>query len=98
MDMLARVTTWEGGNADGLRSAVEELRSNVKEGPPPGVKSKGFSVLVDQESGRTLMIGLFENEQDLQDSEAALKAMDPPSGIGTMAGREVYEVGVDVRM
>ena len=96
--MLARVTTWEGGTAEGLRAATEEMQANVRSGPPEGVKSTGFTMLVDPEGGRALMIGLFATREDLDESEAALKAMDPPSGVGSMASKDVYEVATDVRM
>jgi hypothetical protein len=96
--MLARVTTWEGGTQDGIRAASEEMRSNVAQGPPPGVKSSGLTMLADPEGGRVLMIGLFENEADLEESEAVLKQMNPPEGMGNRASLEVYEVVADVRM
>jgi hypothetical protein len=70
--MLARVTAWEGGSAEGIRAASEEMRSNVSQGPPPGVKSTGLTMLADPQAGRGLMIGLFETEDDLRESEAAL--------------------------
>ena len=96
--MLARVTTFEGGTADGIRAGGEELNANVAAGPPPGVKSSGFTMLIDPEGGRVMMIGLFANEDDLNESEVALKAMNPPEGIGSMASRDVYDVAVEVRM
>jgi hypothetical protein len=96
--MLARVTTWEGGTAEGIRAASEQMRSNVSQGPPPGVTSTGFTMLADPEGGRVLMIGLFESEDDLRESEAALKEMNPPEGIGSRAATDVYEVATDVRM
>ncbi|MEA2157080.1 MAG: hypothetical protein QOE11_3220 [Solirubrobacteraceae bacterium] len=96
--MLARVTTWEGGSADGIRAASEQMQSNVSQGPPPGVKSTGFTMLADAEGGRVLMIGLFASEDDLHDSEAALKEMNPPDGLGSRTTTEVYEVVSDVRM
>jgi hypothetical protein len=96
--MLARVTTWEGGSAAGIRDAAEQMRSNVSQGPPPGVKSDGFTMLVDPDGGRVLMIGLFSNEDDLRESEVALKQMNPPEGLGNRTGTEVYEVATEVRM
>lgn len=96
--MLARVTTWEGGTADGIRAASEEMRSNISQGPPPGVRSTGLTMLVDPEGGRVLMIGLFANEDDLHESEAALKQMNPPEGLGSRGGIDVYEVAAEVRM
>lgn len=96
--MLARVTTWEGGTADGIRAASEEMRTSVAQGPPSGVKSAGFTMLADPEGGRVLMIGLFETEADMQESEPALQAMNPPDGLGSRTGTEVYEVVADPRM
>ena len=96
--MLARVTTWEGGTAEGIRAASEEMRSNVSQGPPPGVKSTGLTMLADPKRGRVVMIGLFETEEDLQQSEAALKQMNPPDGLGNRGPIDVYEVVADVRM
>jgi hypothetical protein len=96
--MLARVTTFEGGTADGVRAAVEQLRSDAPSGPPPGVKSEGLTMLFDADGGRVMFIGLFASEEDLRASEAALEAMSPPEGAGTRSSVDIYEVGVDVRM
>jgi len=96
--MLARVTTWEGGTAEGIRAAAEELRSNIPQGPPPGIKSTGITMLIDPDGGRMLMIGLFAGEDDLRESEAALQAMDVPEGMGTRKSVDVYEVGAEARM
>jgi hypothetical protein len=90
--MLARVTTWEGGTAEGIRAASEEMRSNVSQGPPPGVKSTGLTMLADPEGGRVVKVGLFETEQDLQEQ------MNPPDGLGKRGAIDVYEVVADVRM
>ena len=96
--MLARVTTWEGGTREGIRAASEEMRSNVAQGPPPGIKSTGLTMLADPEGGRVVMIGLFQTEEDLQESEPALKQMNPPDGLGNRGPIDVYEVVADVRM
>jgi hypothetical protein len=96
--MLARMTKWEGGTAEGVRAAAEELRSNISQGPPLGVKSTGITMLTDPEAGRMVMIGLFATEADLQESEAALKQMNPPQGLGTRGSIEVYELAAEVRM
>jgi len=96
--MLARVTTFEGGTADGVRAAVEQLQSDARSGPPPGVKSDGLTMLFDANGGRAMFIGLFASEEDLRASEAALEAMSPPEGAGTRSSVDIYEVGVDVRM
>jgi hypothetical protein len=96
--MLARVTTWEGGTAEGIRAAGEEMQSNISQGPPPGVKSNGITMLTDPEGGRVLMIGLFATEEDLRESEAALQQMNPPEGMGSRSAVDIYEVVADVRL
>jgi len=96
--MLARVTVWEGGTADSIRAASEQMRSNVAKGPPPGLKSAGLTMLTDPEGGRVLMIGLFASEEDLRESEPVLEEMNPPEGIGSRTAVDVYEVATEVRM
>jgi hypothetical protein len=96
--MLARVTTWEGGTADGIRAASAEMRSNISQGPPPGVKSTGLTMLVNPEGSRVMMIGLFASEDDLRESEAVLKQMNPPEGLGSRSAIDVFEVAAEVRM
>jgi hypothetical protein len=94
---LARVVRFEGGTADGIRAAVEEVKSRAGTGPPEGVISTGLTFMADPEGGRVLFVGLFASEDDLRSSEAALDAMDPPEGMGSRVAVEVYEVGVDIR-
>ena len=96
--MLARVTTFEGGTADGVRAALEQLQSDIPNGPPEGIKSNGLTMLVDPEGGRMMFIGLFANEEDLRASERVLEEMSPPEGAGTRSSVDVYEVGAEVRM
>jgi hypothetical protein len=96
--MLARVATFEGGTADGIRAAVEQLRSDIPQGPPAGIKSNGLTMLVDPDGGRVMFIGLFASEEDLRASEAALEAMSPSEGMGKRSSVDVYEVGAEVRM
>jgi hypothetical protein len=97
---FARVVTFEGGTAEGLRSAVDQVNADMQQrgGPPEGVKSSGMTFLVDPDGGRAMFVGLFATEQDLQDSTPALEAMSPPEGMGERASVSVYEVGADVRM
>jgi hypothetical protein len=95
---LARVVSFEGGTADGIRAAVEQLKSDIDKGPPEGVKSTGLTFLVDPDGGRAMFVGLFASEDDLRQSEAVLEEMSPPDGMGTRSSVDVYEVGADVRM
>jgi hypothetical protein len=56
-------------------------------------------VLNDPRNGRSLIIGLFDTEDDLRTGDAALRAMDrPPQAKGEISAVEFYEVGVERRM
>lgn len=96
--MLARVTTFEGGTAEGLRAAAEQMRSDIPQGPPPGIKSNGMTMLIDPDGGRAMFIGLFASEEDLRASESAFEEMSPPEGMGKRSSLDVYEVGAEVRL
>ena len=48
--MLARVETFEGGTADGIQAAAEQLRANAAQAPPPGIQgSGGLTMLIDRD-------------------------------------------------
>src|SRR5829696_865352 len=100
--MYARLAKWEGADADTLRRSTEEMKARAGEGPPPGVPAKGFMMLIDPDSGRSMAIALFETEDDMRTGDEALNAMNPGAGGGTVAGRrtsvEMYEVAIDVRV
>jgi hypothetical protein len=95
--MYARVARWEGSNAEAQKGMAEMIKS--ADGPPPGVPSVGILVLNDSDTGRSLVIGLFETEEDLRTGDEALKAMDrPPEAAGDVSSVEFYEVAVDRRV
>lgn len=97
--MYARVASWEGGEADAIRASAEEIAARASSGPPEGVPSVGFTLLVDPDGGRALAIGLFETEDDLRQGDEALNAMNAPDdGMGTRAAVDVYEVALDIRL
>lgn len=94
--MYARVATWEGGDADEIRSSVADINERSASGPPEGVPAVGFLLLMDPDGGRTIGITLFETEEDMKAGDEVLNTMSPSSDLGT---RSVgfYEVGVDMR-
>ena len=98
--MYARVARWEGAEGDALRRSAEEINSRAGSGPPPGVPAKGFLMLIDPGSGRSLAVALFETEEDLRKGDEALNAMNPETGdeVGKRTSVEKYEVAVDVRL
>ena len=97
--MYARIARWEGGEADAIRSASQEIAGRAASGPPEGVPARGFLLLVDPENGRGMAVSLFETEDDLRQGDEVLNSMSPPGdGMGKRAAVDVYEVAVDVRM
>jgi hypothetical protein len=97
--MYARVARWEGAEGDALRRSADEISSEAGSGPPEGVPAKGFTMLIDPESGRSLAIALFESEDDLRKGDEALNAMNPSGDdVGRRTSVEMYEVAVDVRL
>jgi hypothetical protein len=94
--MYARVARWEGSNAEAQQTMADMM--NAAEGPPEGVPSTGIMVLNDAETGRSLVIGLFETEEDLRTGDKTLRDMDrPPESAGEVSSIEMYEVAVDRR-
>ncbi len=96
--MFARVAKWEGGEADAIRRAAQQVESEVASGPPEGVPAKGFLLLIDPDNARQVGVSLFESEEDLRKGDEVLNSMNPPEeGIGQRTSVEMYEVVVDVR-
>jgi hypothetical protein len=95
--MYARVARWEGSSSEELKAISDQINSS--DGPPPGVPGKGIMMLVDEASGTSLAIALFETAEDLETGDAALNDMSPP---GESQGRRVsvekYEVTADRRL
>jgi hypothetical protein len=97
--MYARVVTWEGGDADAIRKSAEEINSRSDSGPPEGVPSSGFTLLIDPDNGRAIAVGLFETEEDYKKGDETLNSMSPPDdGMGRRASVDKYEVALDVRV
>lgn len=95
--MVARVVRWEGGEADAMRRAAEQVAKEAPSGPPEGVPAKGFLLLIDPDNGRQIGITLFETEDDLRKGDEVLNSMSPPEVIGSRSPAEMYEVAIDVR-
>jgi hypothetical protein len=75
---------------------IEELVGRIKEsdGPPPGVDSSGFKLLVDEEQGTATFIGFFDDEQKMRDAAQIFEQMDASETPGTRASVDLCEVKV----
>jgi hypothetical protein len=97
--MYARIAKWEGADAEAMRSMAEQVKADADSGPPEGVPAKGFMLLIDPDSGRSLGIALFDSEEDMRTGDEALNAMNPPGGegMGQRTSVEMYEIAADVK-
>ena len=94
----ARVARWEGGEADSIRKAAEEIQRRAESGPPEGVPSTGITMLIDPDGGQVLSVGLFETEEDYRKGDETLNSMSPPDdGFGTRVDVKKFEVMLDLR-
>jgi hypothetical protein len=76
---------------------IAAVLSRVDEagGPPPGVDSTGMQLLVDQEQGTAVFIGLFDSEEKMREGSAVLEAMDSVETPGTRASVDLCEVTIE---
>ena len=96
--MFARVARWEGGDPDAIRRAAQQVAAQAASGPPEGLPTKAFLLLIDPDNARQIGISLFETEEDLRQGDEVLNSTNPPEeGIGRRTSVEMYEVAVDVR-
>ncbi len=73
---------------------ISEIAAQVEEsdGPPPGVASSGFQLLVDETQGTAIFVGFFETEEKMRDASAIFEQMDPSETPGTRASVDLCEV------
>ena len=95
--MYARMVTWENGS----QADIDKMKAQVDsgQGPPPGVPAKGLTLMVDNESGRSVAITFFETEEDLRTGHDALERMSPDDDSQlSRVSVEMFEVPIDVRI
>jgi hypothetical protein len=79
---------------------VVQLVSQIEEsgGPPPGVKATGLQILLDRDQRTSVVIQLFDNEQDMRDSEAAFDSMDASDTPGSRTSVDRAEMMRELKM
>jgi len=91
--MLARVVTWEGGDAEAMEKSAAEVNEQAGDGPPPGVPAKEFLLLQDTANGKAIAIVTFDNEDDYRQGDEVLNSMSPPGdGMGRRVSVEKFEI------
>jgi len=91
---LARVVTFEGVN----KERIEELRREMEDGQPPEeIPAQEMIMLHDPEGDRSLVVVLFETEDDYRRGDAALSAMPAGDTPGRRTSVAKYEVAIRVK-
>jgi hypothetical protein len=86
---LARVVTFEGVNKD----RIEEMDREMREGQPPeGFPSAEMIVLHDPEAEQSVVIVIFESEDDYSRGDEVLNAMPAGDTPGRRASVTKYNV------
>jgi len=88
---LARVVTFDGVT----KERMDELTARMSDGEPPeGFPSAEFVALHDPEAEQSLVIMLFENEDDYRRGDEILSAMPAEDTPGRRASVKKYEVAM----
>ncbi len=94
--MHARVVRFTDVTPERISEVV--ARVEASDGPPPGVDSTGFQLLVDQEHGTAIFVGFFETEEKMREASAIFEQMDPSETPGTRASVDHCEVKAEASM
>jgi len=86
---LARVVTFDGVDAERMRSMQQEMEGQER---PEDVPAKEFVVLHDAEAEKSLVILFFDNEEDYARGDAALNAMPAGDTPGQRTSVTKYDV------
>jgi hypothetical protein len=93
--MFLRVVRFTDVDADRVDSMVSEVESH--DGPPEGITSSGIQMMVDRDQRTAVVIQVFDSEDDMKSSEAALDGMDASQTPGTRASVDRGEVKLDMK-
>lgn len=77
------------------RIAEITSRTEQADGPPEGIDSVGFQLLVDESQGTAIFVGLFEDEQKMRDADAVFEQMDASDTPGTRSSVDQCEIRVE---
>ena len=86
----ARVATFDNVPPEALEEITKEIRDGER---PEGLPATEVIVLADREGGKMQAITFFDSEDDYRQGDQALRALNPPSGMGA-ASIAKYEVAV----
>ena len=88
---LARVVTFDGVDAERMRSMQQEMEGQER---PEDVPAKEFVVLHDAEAEKSLVILFFDSEDDYRQGDETLNAMPAGDTPGQRSSVTKYEVAM----
>ena len=88
---LARVVTFEGVSADRIAGLKKEIEEGER---PEGLNATEMMVLHDGESGDTVAIVFFDNEDDFKSGSEILNAMPAGDTPGQRTSVKKYDVAI----
>jgi hypothetical protein len=86
---VARVVTFEGVSSDRMQEMQREMESGQ---PPEGMPSSELLVLHDADSERSLVVIIFDNEDDYRRGDEILNAMPAQDTPGRRTSVDKYDV------
>jgi hypothetical protein len=90
---VVRFTDVDPERIAGLVARVEEA-----DGPPPGVKSTGITMLHDEAQGTAVVLQYFATAEDMEEGGQAFSAMDASETPGTRASVDMSELKLERQM
>jgi heme-degrading monooxygenase HmoA len=93
--MHARVTRYEGGAPEAIDETLQQKKHVLPTEPGQTEGMKGVIFLTDRETGRVVVISLWEGEQAMSASEdEATRVREEVTGADETATVEHYEVAL----
>jgi hypothetical protein len=88
---LARVVSFDGVTRDRIREMESEMRDSD---PPEGLPAKEIIVLHDADAEKSVVILLFDSEDDYRRGDEVLSAMPAGDTPGQRTGVAKYDVAI----
>lgn len=88
---LARVVTFDGVSKDRMQEMQKEMEGGD---PPEGFPSAELLVLHDADAEKSLVVIVFDNEDDYKKGDEILSAMPTPDTPGQRTSVTKYDVAV----
>jgi hypothetical protein len=92
--MFVRVVRFTDVDAGRLDSMLDRIKQS---GPPPGVRTTGLQVLVDEAQGTVVVLQQFATAEDMDAAAQVFGSMDAAETPGTRASVDESEQKVDLK-